>query len=123
MIIFFSVLALLASFAASGPPDLSGPVVPRAEIYGIFPDSAPVGGSYLTTIGEAVRITVSGKYLTEEYGVGTLRCKFTFPAPKASHVVLARRTTGGCQVRPDGDYEECPSTQAWCDVPMMNHLY
>ena len=121
MFTFFVFLLTLVRCAYGGPPDLTGPVVPRAKIHGIFPDSAPVGGSYMSTNGRGVSITVSGKYLTEEYGGGVLRCKFTFPAPRAPLVVLARRTTGGCQVRPDRNYEECPSTQARCDLPMMEN--
>jgi len=106
----FLLLGLLVS---AGPPDLSGPKVPRAELHAIRPQSVPV-----TVDGGTTELTLSGKYFTEEFGFGVLRCRFHFPGQNPL-IVLAARSTGGCRVRHDQDYQFCASTQARCALPNM----
>ena len=85
---FLAVSFLLLSLLVSaGPPDLSGPKIPRAELHAIRPQSVPV-----TVDGGTTELTLSGKYFTEEFGLGVLRCRFHFPG-QTPLIVLAARST------------------------------
>ena len=94
--VVIGIIVICISGVDSGPPDLSGPKIPRAELHEIYPEHGPVG--------HQIKITLSGKYFTEEYGVGVLRCKFKYSSGRSEpleEVTLARRTTGGCIVTAD----------------------
>ena len=99
--VVIGIIVICISGVDSGPPDLSGPKIPRAELHEIYPEHGPVG--------HQIKITLSGKYFTEEYGVGVLRCKFKYSSGRSEpleEVTLARRTTGGCIVTADPKHYE-----------------
>ena len=117
--VVIGIIVICISGVDSGPPDLSGPKIPRAELHEIYPEHGPVG--------HQIKITLSGKYFTEEYGVGVLRCKFKYSSGRSEpleEVTLARRTTGGCIVTADPKhYETCTSSQAICIVPKSGFAF
>lgn len=98
----FVLLALLLALSAEQwahlvwayPPSLEGPVIPRAELNRVFPTSTPV--SYeIGADGEAGPIiTLVGRYFTEEYGAGSLRCRFHLEEGPVT--VCAERIVAGC---------------------------
>eukprot|EP00943_MAST-04B_sp_MAST-4B-sp1_P006919 g6919.t1 len=117
LVIYFLALLIIhvQQYAYGGPPDLTGPKLARAELHGIYPEHGPVGHD--------IKITLSGKYFTEEYGIGVLRCKFKYLSNATNPrevVTLARRTTGGCVVTANSlHYQTCQSSQATCIVPKV----
>ncbi len=114
-VVFSIAIHLIVHVVNAGPPDLTGPKIPRAELHGIYPEHGPVGHD--------IKITLSGKYFTQEYGVGVLRCKFKYLSNQSNIrevVALARRTTGGCIVTSNSlHYQTCTSSQATCIIPKV----
>jgi hypothetical protein len=86
---------LLVQFSLAYPPSLAGPTIPPATLHRVFPAVSPVSyeigknhsgaGPYLTLVGD---------YFTEEYGAGTMRCKFHLE--NGSVTICAERISGGC---------------------------
>ena len=76
------------------PPSLEGPVIPRAELNRVYPTSTPVSFE-VGADGEAgPMITLVGRYFTEEYGAGSLRCRFNLEEGPVT--VCAERVVAGC---------------------------
>lgn len=92
MILLFS---LLLQYSSAYPPSLAGPIISPARLDRIFPTVTPVSVELgATNSGSGPYLTLVGKWFTEEYGAGSLRCKFKLEEGPVT--VCAERITGGC---------------------------
>ena len=92
-----SLVPLLSLFLVvlGYPPSLSGPTILAAKLSRIFPTSAPVNFELGTTnSGSGPFLTLVGQNFTEEYGAGTLRCRFNLEEGPVT--ICAERISAGC---------------------------
>lgn len=93
----WAVTTRLPAPAHAYPPSLAGPVIPRATLDRVFPTSTPVDfeiGSAASQGDAGPMLTLVGAHFTEEYGAGSLRCRFNLEEGPVT--VCAERTTAGC---------------------------
>lgn len=69
----------------------------------------------MATVGEAVTIRVEGTNFTEEFGAGTLKCRFWLDAAKYVDV-YAYRVLGSCLSVPERQFG-CPTDALECTLP------
>jgi len=87
---------VLTKFTSAYPPSLAGPTILAAQLDRIFPTATPVNFQVGATInaGSGPFLTLVGQNFTEEYGAGSLRCRFLLE--EGAVTVCAERITAGC---------------------------
>ena len=77
------------------PPSLAGPTILPAQLDRIFPTATPVNFQRGTSnLGFGPFLTLVGQNFTEEYGAGSLRCRFNLEEGPVT--ICAERITAGC---------------------------
>lgn len=98
---------MLVAPAATGPPRRDPPTIGPATITQISPTMA--------TVGETLTVRVKGSNFTEEFGAGTLKCRFLFDGNKQVDV-YAYRVLGDCLSVPEQQFA-CPTDELECTLP------
>ena len=94
LLLLLSAAGLLSRPCEAYPPSLEGPAIPDAVLHRVFPTATPVEFDMGDQGNAGPYLTLVGSYFTNEYGVGSLRCRFRLF--EGDVTVCAERTTGGC---------------------------
>jgi hypothetical protein len=96
IIAFLILLCVLTQYTSAYPPSLAGPTILAAQLDRIFPPATSVNFEVGETpdAGSGPFLTLVGQNFTEEYGAGSLRCRFILE--ESNITVCAERITAGC---------------------------